>query len=151
MNNATAINSGFDTFINELHNDGVVPLLHIVQDCDDDRAYYKRTRCVPVLSEDESEDCTVFGDWGTYYEFEAWRAYRAMSKTGNEFQLMVTDVLNKHSWSPETVKWIGIINGMVNVQNEYADKFGHHPSDMNKFIKSYVKNGADTVLARDRY
>jgi hypothetical protein len=85
----------FSAFIASLYDSGSIPALHVINDEDvTNEEYFKRTGCVPVLREDETERCPLFGDWGAYYAFEGWLAYRAMHKSGNEFQLMVTDVLN---------------------------------------------------------
>lgn len=148
---AIAFDPSFDTFISSLYDSGVLPPVVVVEDCDDDREYYKRTGRIPVLEQDESELCAVFGNWSTYYEFEGWLAYRALSRSGNEFQLMASDVLENVAWSPDTALWIGIISGLAVVQDKYAVKFGHHPADLNKFIKSYITYGEDTVLRRDVY
>lgn len=149
---STAFDPAFDAFIASLYETGVVPGVAVVtDDFDDDRSYFKRTGLVPVLEQDESEPCEVFGNWSTYYEFEAWLAYRSLKRDGNEFQLMVADVLSIVSWSPETSAWINVIYGLSVVQEKYSDKFGHYPANLNKFIKSYVRYGEDTVLLCDRY
>ncbi|KRR22182.1 hypothetical protein [Bradyrhizobium retamae] len=146
-----ALDQNFNAFISSLYDNGIVPPVMVLQDCDDDREHYKRTGCVAVLSADEDADCAVFGDWGNYYAFEGWLAFRSLSRAGDEFQLMVSDVVNNVEWSPETAEWISIISGLVNVQEEYADKFGHYPVDLNKFIKSYIRYGVNTVLRADVY
>lgn len=152
FNKATAYDAAFDTFIGTLYANGTLPpVVVLIDDRFDAREYFKRTGCIPVLEEDESVDCPVFGNWGRYYEFEGWRTCRALSGTGEEFQLMVADVLRNAAWSPETAKWVGVIHGLVKVQELYADKFGHYPADMNKFIKSYIVFGEATVLSADRY
>lgn len=148
---ATAFDKAFDTFVNGLYTRGVIPTVAVLDDNVDEAAYFKNTGRIAVLKQDEADVCAVFGNWGTYYAFEGWLAYRAIQSNGQEFQLMVADVLSEHKWSPETVKWIGIIDGLVNVQEEYADKFGHYPADIHKFIKSCVRYGAETVLSADRY
>lgn len=145
------IDGDFAKFIGSLYESGTIPPLHVVRDIDDEREYFKRTGCVPVLSEDENEPCPAFGDWGLYYAFEGWVAYRAMSGVGNEFQLMVADVVNNVAWSPETVEWINIIHALVTVQELYAYKFNHYPLDLSWFVNSYIKYGADTVLLKDIY
>lgn len=152
-NNATkAYDAAFDTFIGSLYDSGTVPpVVVLFEDGYDAKEYFKRTGRIPVLEEDESVDCPVFGNWGTYYEFVGWLAYRALSKDGNTFSSMVTDVLKNVVWSPQTANWISVIDGLVTVQELYADKFGHYPADLNKFIKSYVRYGRDTVLLCDRY
>jgi hypothetical protein len=146
-----ALDQTFDTFIASLYANGIVPpVVVLLDDRFDEHEYYKRTGCIPVLEDDETVDCPVFGNWGAFYAFEGWLAYRALAR-GNTFQLMVTDVLNNVEWSPETANWISVIDGLVTVQELYADKFGHYPVDLNKFIKSYVRYGRETVLRGDVY
>lgn len=148
----TAYNTAFDTFIGTLYDNGTLPPVCVVDDIFGSvREYYKRTGKVLVLSENEDAECPVFGNWGTYYAFEGWLNYRAMSGNGNEFQLMVADVLQSAAWSSDTKRWVDILHGLVVVQEEYAAKFGHYPANLNKFIKSYVVYGEDTVLLCDRY
>jgi hypothetical protein len=145
-----AIDPTFDTFIGSLYADRTIPpVVVLLDDKYDATEYFRRTRCIPVLEEDESADCPVFGNWGTYYEFVGWAAYRAIS--GNAFELMVADVVSNVAWSPDTAKWISIIHGLVVVQEKYADAFGHYPVDLTKFIKSYLRYGEATVLNEDRY
>jgi hypothetical protein len=148
---STAFDPAFDAFIASLYDKGTLPPIAVVQDVDDDREFFKRTGRIAVLLEDESVACPVFGNWSTYYEFEGWLAYRSMSRAGDEFQLMATDVLSTVAWSPETVAWINVIHGLTVVLEKYAEAFGHYPASLYKFIKSYVRYGEDTVLSGDRY
>lgn len=142
----------FNDFIASLYDDAVVPPVIVVSDDGySAKEYYERTGCIPVLMEDETVDCPVFGNWGSYYAFEGWRAYRALSNRGNEFQSMVADVVHNMEWSPETSEWISVISALVDVQYEYEYKFGHCPVDLKKFIKSYIRYGVSTVLRADVY
>ncbi|KJC51097.1 hypothetical protein UP09_03400 [Bradyrhizobium sp. LTSP885] len=147
----TVIDSAFAEFIGSLYESGTIPALHIVDDIDDARGHFKRSGCIPVLSEDETEECTVFDNWGTYYEFEGWLTYRAMSGVGNEFQLMVADVLATAPWSSQTKHWIDILHALVVTQEAYADKFGDYPVNLDRFIKTCITSGADVVLLADVY
>jgi hypothetical protein len=148
-----AFDQAFNDFIGTLYTNGtlppVLPIPYIMND--DVAGYYKSTGNIPVLTEDEEAACPVFGDWGVHYAFYGWVAYRGMTNGGNDFSSMAADVLNNVEWSPETAEWISIISALVDVQNEYAEKFGHHPVDLNKFIKSYIRYGASTVLRGDVY
>ena len=147
-----ALDQNFNNFIHSLYDNCTLPpVVVLLDDIHDATEYHRRTGCIPVLSEDEDTDCPVFGNWGTHYAFEGWLTYRALSGQGNEFQLMAADVVNNVEWSPEAAEWISIISGLVNVQEEYADKFGHYPVDLKKFIKSYIRYGASTVLRGDVY
>lgn len=145
-----AYDAGFNSFIASLYASGMMPVIHIVTDLYDDKAYYKRNRAMAVLKEDETEDCPVFGNWGAYYEFAGWLNYRAMSGVGNEFQLMAADVIASVPW-PLAAKYIGIVHGLVTVQELYADRFGHYPADLNKFIRSYMQGGELVVMLCDCY
>ncbi|OSI20075.1 hypothetical protein BST65_35195 [Bradyrhizobium canariense] len=142
----------FSAFIASLYDSGSIPALHVINDEDvTTEEYFKQTGCVPVLSEDETERCPLFGDWGAYYAFEGWLAYRAMHKSGNEFQLMVTDVLNAKPWSAETSQWISMIHALVTVQELYADKFKNYPLDIEQFVNACIRYGQETVLHADIY
>lgn len=150
QNKTNAISAGFDAFIASLYTSGVVPPVIVLDELpQDEQAFITRTGGVAVLSEDEDLDCPVFGNWGTYYEFIGWMNYR--SRQGNPFQLMVSDLLATTEWSSEVKHWIDIINGLVVVQELYFDKFRHYPVNLNKFIKSYIGYGSDTVLRADLY
>ena len=150
-----ALDQNFNNFIHSLYDSGTLPPVMVLNNVDHlegrEQEYFNNTGCIPVLSEDEDTDCPVFGNWGAHYAFEGWLTYRALSGQGNEFQLMAADVVNNVEWSPEAAEWISIISGLVNVQEEYADKFGHYPVDLKKFIKSYIRYGASTVLRGDVY
>lgn len=148
-----AFDQSFNDFIGTLYTNGTLPpVLAIPYISNDDvNGYYKSTGNIPVLTENEEEDCPFFGDWGAHYEFEGWLAFRSLGNGGNEFQLMVADVVNNVEWSPETAEWISIISALVSVQEEYVHRFGHYPVDLNKFIKSYIRYGANTVLRADVY
>jgi hypothetical protein len=143
--------SDFGQFIHRLYEERLLPPVIVLDDVDDDREYFRRTGNLPVLREDETTQCPVFGDWGTYYAFMGWLAYRRLPREGNEFQSMANDLLNNATWTPEIVRHIGIINALAVVQNEYADKFGHYPADLNKFVTYCVTFGASTVLLEDIY
>jgi hypothetical protein len=147
----TVIDTDFAKFIGSLYENKIVPPLRVVDDVEDEQKYFRDTGCVAVLSEDENEPCPVFGDWGLYYAFEGWLAYRALPRTGNEFQLMVADVLAHVAWSPETVDWINTIHALVVVQEKYADKFKHYPLDLRWFVTACAEYGAETVLLKDIY
>lgn len=144
------IDTDFATFIGSLYASGELPPLRVVEDCDDEREYFRRTGCIAVLSEDETEPCP-FGDWGLWYSFHGWLAYRALPGTGNEFQLMVADVLKHVAWSPDTVEWIDIIHALVVVQKQYEDKFNHYPANLKWFVHCCTSFGAETVLLKDIY
>jgi hypothetical protein len=142
----------FNKFIASLYDSGVIPQLHVVRDYDmPDAEYVRRTGCVPVLAEDETEHCPLFGDWGAFYAFEGWLCYRAMNKTGNEFQSMVTDVLNVQPWSSATSQWIDMIHALVTVQELYADKYKNYPMDLEQFVNACIRYGQETVLHADIY
>jgi hypothetical protein len=156
FNSITALPSfdieDFNKFIASLYDGGVIPQLHVLNDYDmPDEEYVRRTGCIPVLSEDETAYCPLFGNWGAYYAFIGWHSYRAMHKTGNEFQLMVTDLLNSKPWSAEISQWVSMIHALVTVQELYADKFDHYPLDLEQFVNCCIRYGADAVLHSDIY
>jgi hypothetical protein len=144
-----AISDSFIDFIHSLYDDKIIPQIRVVDDVTDVNKFLAQTGCVAVLGEDESYDCPAFDDWGDYYAFMGWLSYRAVANDGNEFSLMVKDVLDHRAWSHETNTWISVLSALVVVQEEYAETFGHYPADLDKFIKAYITHDSDFVLSAD--
>lgn len=136
----------FDAFVASMHDDGALPPLAVVEHHYGVQRFYKNTGHIPVLREDESTQCPVFDNWGTYYEFQAWSEYRKMKNEPRQFQAMVVDVLDRKEWSADTINLISAIHALVKVQDEYAAKNGHAPVDITKFVKSCVQYGPETVM-----
>jgi hypothetical protein len=151
MNTAT-IYAELDAFVEALFDEAnVMPLPAIVDEFTDLRGFFDNTGKIPVVAEDEGTECPVFGNWGTHYEFAAWVAYRDMTSRGEAFKAMVKDILDRQSWGPEAIALISLIHALTDMKKKYEDKFGHAPVDLNKFVKSYMRYGEQTVLRADVY
>ncbi|MGX9389646.1 hypothetical protein ACWX0O_01855 [Nitrobacteraceae bacterium UC4449_H16] len=150
IQNNTAFIERFNAFIESLYVNGVVPTVQVVDDMDNYALHYRRTGKIAVLSEDEEDTCAVFGNWGACYAFYGWANYRSLNAT-NAIPQMVKDILDHNEWSNEISHWISIVNGMLVVQQKYAAKFGHFPTDLNRFIADCVVLGDDFVLRDNVY